>query len=84
LSSVLKNLVDGLSEIWVRVGRYWLDLCKSSITEARQRVGCLVLLIEAGTQLKSGYINVFVPDWGASQGQEVVASLYTRNVTDAG
>ena len=43
MRTVLKNLVDGLSEIWVRVGRYWRVPCKSSITEARQRVGCRVM-----------------------------------------
>ncbi|MBD0265518.1 MAG: transposase domain-containing protein [Tolypothrix sp. Co-bin9] len=39
LSLVLKNLVDGLGQAWVRVGKYWRIPCKSSITEARQRVG---------------------------------------------
>ncbi len=40
MRTVLKNLVDGLSETWVRVGQYWRVPCKSSISEARQRVGC--------------------------------------------
>ena len=35
MRSVLKNLVDGLSTSWVRVGQYWRVPCKSSITEAR-------------------------------------------------
>lgn len=43
MRTVLKNLVDGLSEAWVRVGMYWRVPCKSSITEARQRVGCQVM-----------------------------------------
>ncbi len=43
MRTVLKNLVDGLSEAWVRVGQYWRVPCKSSITEARQRVGCQVM-----------------------------------------
>lgn len=43
MRTVLKNLVDGLSEAWVRVGFYWKVPCKSSITEARQRVGCQVM-----------------------------------------
>ncbi len=43
MRTVLKNLVDGLSEAWVRVGQYWQVPCKSSITEARQRVGCQVM-----------------------------------------
>jgi len=43
MRTVLKNLVDGLSEAWVRVGQYWKVPCKSSITEARQRVGPRVM-----------------------------------------
>ena len=43
MKTVLKNLVDGLTENWVRVGKYWRVPCKSSITEARQRVGCRVM-----------------------------------------
>ena len=43
MRTVLKNLVDGLSEAWVKVGRYWRVPCKSSITEARQRIGCQVM-----------------------------------------
>ena len=43
MRTVLKNLVDGLSEAWVRVGKYWRIPCKSSITEARQRVGAGVM-----------------------------------------
>lgn len=43
MRTVLKNLVDGLSEAWVKVGQYWRVPCKSSITEARQRVGCQVM-----------------------------------------
>ena len=43
MRTVLKNLVDGLSETWVRVGQYWRVPCKSSITEARQRIGCGVI-----------------------------------------
>ena len=43
MRTVLKNLVDGLSEAWVKIGRYWRVPCKSSITEARQRVGCQVM-----------------------------------------
>lgn len=39
MRTVLKNLVHGLRESWVRVGKYWRVACKSSITEARQRVG---------------------------------------------
>lgn len=43
MRTVLKNLVDGLSEAWVRVGQYWRVPCKSSITEARQRIGSEVM-----------------------------------------
>jgi Insertion element 4 transposase N-terminal/Transposase DDE domain len=43
MRGVLKNLVDGLSEAWVKVGEYWQVPSKSSITEARQRVGARVL-----------------------------------------
>lgn len=43
MRSVLKNLVDGLSSAWVRVGQYWRVPCKSAITEARQRVGPRVM-----------------------------------------
>ncbi len=43
MRTVLKNLVDGLTEAWVKVGQYWRVPCKSSITEARQRVGCQVM-----------------------------------------
>jgi hypothetical protein len=43
MRTALKNLVDGLSEAWVRVGQYWKVPCKSSITEARGRVGPQVM-----------------------------------------
>lgn len=43
MRSVLKNLVDGVSTAWVRVGQYWRVPCKSAITEARQRVGPRVM-----------------------------------------
>jgi hypothetical protein len=43
MRTVLKNLVDGLSEGWVRIGLYWRVPCKSSITEARQRIGSQVI-----------------------------------------
>ncbi len=43
MRTVLKNLVDGLSEAWVRVGKYWRVPCKSSITEARQRIRSQVM-----------------------------------------
>jgi len=43
IRAVLKNLVDGLSTQWVKIGQYWRVPCKSSITEARQRIGCQVM-----------------------------------------
>jgi hypothetical protein len=43
MRTVLKNLMEGLSEAWVKVGQYWRVPCKSSITEARQRVGPQVM-----------------------------------------
>ncbi len=43
MRGVLKNLVDGLSEAWIKVGSYWQVPCKSSITEARQRIGAQVM-----------------------------------------
>ncbi len=39
MRDVLKNLIDGLSEAWVKVGKYWRVPCKSAITQARQRNG---------------------------------------------
>jgi len=35
---VLKNLVAGLSQQWIRLGQRWRVPGKSSISEARQRV----------------------------------------------
>ena len=43
MRDVLKNLVDGLSEAWVKVGEYWRVPCKSAITQARQRLGARVM-----------------------------------------
>jgi len=43
MRAVLKNLIDGLSEAWIRVGRYWKAPCKSAITQARQRLGPRVM-----------------------------------------
>jgi hypothetical protein len=43
MRDVLKNLVDGLTEAWVLVGKYWRIPCKSAITQARQRLGPRVM-----------------------------------------
>jgi hypothetical protein len=43
MRTVLKNLVKGLRTQWLRLGEYWQVPTASSITEARQRVGCRVM-----------------------------------------
>jgi hypothetical protein len=43
MRDVLKNLIDGLSEAWIKVGKYWRVPCKSAITQARQRIGARVM-----------------------------------------
>jgi hypothetical protein len=43
MRDVLKNLIDGLSSGWVKVGKYWRVPCKSAITQARQRLGARVM-----------------------------------------
>ncbi len=43
MRDVLKNLIDGLSEAWIKVGKYWRIPCKSAITQARQRLGARVM-----------------------------------------
>ena len=43
METVLRNLVNGLSRQWTKLGQYWKVPSSSSISEARQRVGCLVV-----------------------------------------
>ena len=43
MRDVLKNLIDGLNEGWVKIGKYWRFPCKSAITQARQRLGAGVM-----------------------------------------
>ena len=43
MATVLRNLVNGLSRQWTRLGQYWKVPSSSSITEGRQRVGCRVM-----------------------------------------
>jgi hypothetical protein len=43
MRDVLKNLIDGLNEGWIKIGKYWRILCKSAITQARQRLGAGVM-----------------------------------------
>ncbi len=43
MGTVLKNLVNGLSRQWTRLGKYWKVPNSASISEARQRVGSQVM-----------------------------------------
>jgi hypothetical protein len=43
MRDVLKNLIDGLNEWWIKIGKYGRILCKSAITQARQRLGAGVM-----------------------------------------
>lgn len=43
MGTVLKNLSNGLSRQWTKLGQYWKVPSSSSISEARQRVGCRVM-----------------------------------------
>ena len=43
MRDVLKNLIDGMSEKWLKVGKYWRAPCKSAITQARQCLGARVM-----------------------------------------
>jgi hypothetical protein len=43
IEDVLKNLVHGLSAQWVRLSQRWKNPSKSSISEARQRIGPQVM-----------------------------------------
>lgn len=43
MTTVLKNLVNGLSRHWTKLGKYWRVPNSASISEARQRVGCRVM-----------------------------------------
>lgn len=43
IGTVLKNLVNGLSRQWTKLGQYWKVPNSSSISAARQRVGCRVM-----------------------------------------
>lgn len=40
MTTVLKNLVNGLNKQWTKLGQSWKTPVSSSITEARQRLGC--------------------------------------------
>lgn len=43
MRDVLKNLIDGLNEVWLKTGKYWKIPCKAAITKARKRLGPAVM-----------------------------------------
>ena len=43
MRDVLKNLIDGFNEAWIKIGKYWRFPCKWAITQARQRLGAGVM-----------------------------------------
>lgn len=43
MKDVLLNLVDGLTDVGIKVAKYWKCPCKSAITQARQRLGPQVM-----------------------------------------
>lgn len=43
MRTVLKNLVNGLSQKWIQLAEYWQVPNSGAISEARQRVGCAVM-----------------------------------------
>jgi hypothetical protein len=43
MRDVLKNLIDGLNEVWLKTGKYWKIPCKAAITKARKRLGPVVM-----------------------------------------
>ena len=45
MSSVLQNLVNGLNRQWTKLGERWQMPTSSSISAARQRLGCRVILL---------------------------------------
>ena len=40
MATVLKNLVNGLNRQWTKLGQYWIAPNSSSISIARQKLGC--------------------------------------------
>lgn len=53
MTTVLKNLVNGLSRQWTKLGKYWRVPNSASITLARQRVGCRVMSQLFGLTVKA-------------------------------
>lgn len=43
MATVLKNLVHGLNRQWTKLGQYWIAPNSSSISIARQKLGCQVM-----------------------------------------
>ena len=43
MGTVLQNLVNGLNRKWTKLGQYWKTPNSSSITAARQKLGCQVM-----------------------------------------
>jgi hypothetical protein len=43
MQEVLKNLIDGLNEVGLKIGKYWKIPCKAAITQAQQRLGAGVM-----------------------------------------
>jgi hypothetical protein len=43
MATVLKNLVNGLNRQWTKLGKYWIAPNSSSISIARQKLGCEVM-----------------------------------------
>ena len=43
MATVLQNLVNGLNRQWTKLGQYWKTPVSSSISAARQKLGCQVM-----------------------------------------
>ncbi len=43
MTTVLKNLVNGLNRQWTKLGKYWKTPNSSSISIARQKLGCQIM-----------------------------------------
>ncbi len=43
MATVLQNLVSGLNRQWTKLGHYWKTPISSSISAARQKLGCQVM-----------------------------------------
>ena len=43
MTTVLKNLVKGLNRQWTKLGKYWATPNSSSISIARQKLGCQIM-----------------------------------------